>query len=223
MLLVDEGALQREIDEARDDVVLPDRDLAQQQRNARRRLQQLEGLADLLVGLVDLVEEQEARDFQVLELAQDELELGNLALVGLAHDHGRVDRRQHRAHVMNELDRARTIDEGIAVAHEGGGGDGELDAHLVVAGFLAGIADGRAGVHGALSLHRPGAGEDSLEQRRLAALERPDQRNAPWALWYAFLVSHHCLPRFSRSALRRVRVSIVSGEWGRWQVRILTE
>jgi hypothetical protein len=130
-------------------------------------------------GLVDLVEEQEARDLQVLELAQDELELGNLAFVGLAHDHRRVDRRQHRAHVMNELHRARTIDECIAVAHEGGGGDGEFDAHLVVAGFLAGVADGRAGVDSALSLHRPSAGEDSLEQRRLAALEWPDQRNAP--------------------------------------------
>ena len=116
---------------------------------------------------------------QVLELAQDELELGNLALVGLAHDHRRVDRRQHGAHVVNELDRARAIDEGVAVAHEGGGGDGELDAHLMVAGFLAGVADGGAGVHGALPLHRPGAGEDRLEQRRLAALERPDQRNAP--------------------------------------------
>ena len=43
VLLVDEGTLQREIDEADDDVVLPDRDLAQQQRDARRRLQQFAG------------------------------------------------------------------------------------------------------------------------------------------------------------------------------------
>ena len=41
VLLVDKGALEREIDEAGDDVVLPDRDLAQHQRHARGRLQQL--------------------------------------------------------------------------------------------------------------------------------------------------------------------------------------
>ena len=62
MLAVDEGALQREVDEAGDDVVLPDRDVAQHQRHAARRLQHLERLAHAGVGLVDLVEEQDARD-----------------------------------------------------------------------------------------------------------------------------------------------------------------
>jgi len=49
----------------------------------------------------------------------------------------------------------------------------------VDASFLAGVADRGPGVHGALPLHPSGAGEDRFEQRRLAALERPDQRNAP--------------------------------------------
>ena len=62
VLLVDERAFQREIDEAGDDVVRPDRNLAQHQRHARRRLQDLQGLANALVGLVDLVQEQEAGD-----------------------------------------------------------------------------------------------------------------------------------------------------------------
>jgi hypothetical protein len=48
MLLVDMGALEREVDETDDDVVGPDRDLAQHQRHARGRLQQLERLAHAL-------------------------------------------------------------------------------------------------------------------------------------------------------------------------------
>ena len=181
VLLVDKGPFEREIDEAGNDIALPDRDLAQQQRHPRRRLQNLQAFTDLLVGLVDLVEEQEARNFQIFQLAQDELELGHLALVRFAHHDGGVDRGQHRAHVVHEFDGAWTIDERVAVAHEGGGGDGKLHAHLVITGLLAGVADGGPGFDAALTLHRAGAGEDRLEQCRLAALERPDQRNAPRA------------------------------------------
>ena len=133
VLLVDMGALEREVDEAGDDLARPDRNLPQHQRNARRRLQDLQRLAHALVGLVDLVEEQEARDLQLFELAQDQLQLRHLALVGLADDDGGVDRRQRRAHVVHELDRARAIDEGETVAEIIGGGEGELDAHPVVA------------------------------------------------------------------------------------------
>ena len=71
--------------------------------------------------------------------------LRQLALVGFAdHDRG-IDRRDRGAHVVREFDRAGTIDEGIAVAHEVGGGGGEADAHLVMAGLGAGIADGSSG------------------------------------------------------------------------------
>ena len=100
------------------DLAGPDRDLPQQQRHARRRLQHRQRLAHALVGLVDLVEEQEARDLELFELAQDQLQLRDLLLVDLADDDGGIDRRQHRAHVVDELDRARTIDEGVGVAHE---------------------------------------------------------------------------------------------------------
>ena len=114
MLLVDKGALQREIDEAGDDVAVEGRDLAQQELRARRRLQQREHVVNGGVGLVDLVQEQEARNLLVLELAQDELQLRDLLFVHLADDDGGIDRRQRRAHVMDELDRARAIDEGVS-------------------------------------------------------------------------------------------------------------
>ena len=70
------------------------------------------------IGLVDLVEEQDARDFLVFQLAQDELKLRDLLLVHFADDDGDVDRRQHRAHVVDELDRAGAIEKRVGVAHE---------------------------------------------------------------------------------------------------------
>ena len=179
MLAVDEGALEREVDETGDDLVLPDRNLAQQQPRARRRLQQLERLAHPPVGLVDLVEEEKARDFQIFQLAQHELQLRHLALVRLAHHHRGVDRRQRGAHLVDELDRTRTVEERIVVAHETGGGDRDLDAHLVMARLLAGVAHRRAGLDRALALDRVGAGEQRFQERGLAALEGPDQCNAP--------------------------------------------
>ena len=156
MLAIDEGALQRQIDEARDQIAVPDRNLAQHQRNPRRRLQSRERLADALVGAVDLVEKQKARDPEILEFAQDNLKLRQLAFVGLADHHRGIDRRDRGAHVVRELDRTGAVDEGVAVAHETGSGGGEPDAHLVTAGLGAGIADGSSGVDAAGA--RDGAG-----------------------------------------------------------------
>src|SRR6185312_16932111 len=182
VLLVDIGALEREIDKAGNEIAVPDRDLPQQQRNARGRLQQLEGLAHALVGLVDLVEEQEARDVLLFKLAQDQLQLRHLLLVGFAdHDRG-VDRRQHAAHVVDEFDRARAIDEGVIVAHELGGGDRGFHAHLVMTRLLAGVADGGAGR--ALARDGAGARKNGFQERRLAALERAHQRDAPGTLGF---------------------------------------
>ncbi len=221
MLLVDVGAFEREVDEADDDIVRPDRNLAQHQRHARGGLQQFQGLADALVGLVDLVEEQEARDFQVFELAQDQLQLRDLLLVRLAHHHRGVDRGQRRAHIVNEFDRAGAIDEGVVVAEEIRGRDRELDAHLVVTRFRRSIADRRAGLDRSLSRDRAGARQDRLKQRGLAALEGAHQCDAPGTLGTGAAVSCHVrLPsaELPRSAVCWFRDNIVSGEraTGKW-------
>ena len=113
VLLVDEGALEREIDEAGDDVAREGRNLPQQQLAARGRLQHREHVVDGGIRLVDLVEKQEARNLLLFELAQDELQLRDLLLVQLAHHDRGVDRGQRRAHVVDEFDRAGTIDEGV--------------------------------------------------------------------------------------------------------------
>ncbi len=73
VLAIDEGAFQREIDEAGDDVVLPDRHLAQHQRLAACRLQHRHDVADARLGLVDLVDEQEVGNAAIFQLLQDQL------------------------------------------------------------------------------------------------------------------------------------------------------
>ena len=200
MLLVDECAFEREIDKAGDDLAGEGRDLPQQQLAARRGLQHPQHLVDGRVRLVDLVDEQEARNLLLFELAQDELELRNLLLVELAdHDRG-VDGRQRRAHVVDELDGAGTVDEAVVIAHEIGGGDGDLDAHPVMARLLAGVADGVACLDRALARNGAGAGEDRFEQRGLAALERAHQRDAPWTRSSCAVLCHLPPPLLTRDA-----------------------
>src|SRR5258708_10601504 len=82
VLAIDEGAFQRQVDEAGDQVAVPDWNLPQHQRYPRRRLQGRKRLADALVGPVDLVEKQKARDAEIFEFAQDNLKLRQLFIVG---------------------------------------------------------------------------------------------------------------------------------------------
>src|SRR5262249_12259766 len=132
------------------------------------------------ISLVDLVEEQEVGNLQVLELAQDQAQLRDLLFVHFANHDGRVDCRQRRAHIMGELDRSRTIDESISVAHAcRGRGRKSLDAPMGPP-FLTGTPHRGASLDGALTLDRAGAGEYRFEERGLATLERAHQCNAPW-------------------------------------------
>jgi hypothetical protein len=64
---------------------------------------------------------------------------------------------------MDELDRAGTVDERITVFHEGRCGDRVLNAHLMMAGFLAGIPDRGAGLNGSLPLHGARPREDRFK------------------------------------------------------------
>ncbi len=185
---IDEGALQREIDEAGDDAVLPDRDLPQQQRRLRGRLEHGQRLADAQVGLVDLVEEQDARDAEVFELAQDHAQRRQLALVRLADHDRRVAQRQDIARLMGEFDRAGKVDEGEAVAEIIDRGDIGLDAGRVGAGLGARIADRGAVAHRALARQGAGAGEETFEQSGLAALERADDREQPRPAHASFVI-----------------------------------
>ena len=136
MLAIDVGALERQIDEAGDDVVLPDRDLAKHERLTARRLQHRHDVAHARLGLVDLVDEEEMRNAAILELLEDELQRRHLLLVGLAHHDRRVAGGERVGGVGLELDRARAIEEGETVAEKIDGRRVELDAHAVMARLL---------------------------------------------------------------------------------------
>jgi len=175
---VDVGAFQRQVDRADDDAVLAQRDLAQQERGRTRRLQHLQRVADGNGRLVDLVQEQDARDAELVEPAHDQLQGRDLLLVGLGDDHGEVAGGEHGLGLEGELDGAGAVDEGQAVAHEFGGGDRRLDAHRMVAGFGRMVADGAPGRNGILPRDGAGARQDRFKKGCLAACEGTDNGDA---------------------------------------------
>src|SRR6516162_613846 len=203
VFLVNERTFQRQIDEPGDDLSGERRDLTQDQLGARGRLQQAEHVTHARIGLVDLVEEQQAGYLRVFQLAQDELELRNFLFIHFTDDDGGVDRRQYRAHVVSEFHRTRTIEKGVIVAHEIGRGGRQLDAHAVMARLFAGVAYRIAGFDRPLARNRAGAREDRFKQCRLAALDRTDQRNAARprrACAIAAICPHRYLPHASPKA-----------------------
>ena len=179
VLAVNKSALEREIDEASRDPVLPDGYLAKQKRCARGRLKQGERVAKPCGRGVDLVEEEDARQAHVLDLAQDHLERRRLFRIRLTDNDGRVANGEHIAHLMHELDGARAIDEGVAVTEEFRGRNIGFHAHRVGASLRARIPDARSRAHAALAGDGAGARQQSLEKRRLSALKRPDDRDEP--------------------------------------------
>ena len=190
VLAIDKGTLQRKIDETLDQFALPDRNLPQHQRDARRRLQRRKRLADALVGAIDLVEEQKTRNAEIFQFTQDDLKLRQLFLVCLADYHRGIDCGDRSTHVVREFHRAGTINKGISVAHEACGGGSEADAHLVVAGLGAGVAEGSTGIDTAGARDRAGARQYRFEKCGFTALEWAHQRNAPWTAGTSDVLSH---------------------------------
>src|SRR5271166_322606 len=173
-LTVDEGALEREIDESRRDAVFPDRNLTQEQGRPGSRLEHLECLAQASARLVDLVEKEDSRRPDFLEFAQDDLQRRNLARICFAYDDDRIANRKRVSHVVDEFDRAGTVEEGQPVAHIVDAGDVRLDAHRVTARLGAGIAYARALPHGPLPRQTAATGQYPLEEAGFSALKWPD-------------------------------------------------
>ena len=117
------------------------------------------------------------RNLQIFQLAQDQLQLRDLFLVGLAHHHGGIHEGQHGAHVVDELDRPRTIDEGVAVPHERGGRHRQLDAHLY--GAIRGWHPDRGAPRPCQAPNRAGARQDRLGSVVLPLWNRPNSA-IPW-------------------------------------------
>ena len=130
---------------------------------------------------IDLVEEQEAGNAAVLQLLHDQLQRRHALGVGLAHDDGGVAGGQRQRTFVLEFDRAGRVDEGEAVAEEGGVGNVELDAHAVVARFRGSVSNRVPVRHLALARDGAGANEDGFEQGGLAGEIGPNQCDAAGA------------------------------------------
>jgi hypothetical protein len=175
VLAVNVRPLQRQIDGANRDARFPNGDLPQDERHGRRRLEQLQGLADAGVGLVDLVEKQHAGDLAGLERAHGDLQRGDFAHVGFAHDDGQITADQRGVGIMGIFDGAGAINEGVAIAEVGGVGDIGFHAHGVGASLGGAIADRIASRHGAGGTDGPGSLQDRFQKRRFARRERSHQ------------------------------------------------
>ena len=182
VLLVDEGALQREVHEARHDRALHDGQLTQDQWLRGRGLQPFEHVARRRVGLVHLVDEQDARQVDLVQLLEDQLQGRCLLVVRLADDDGDISTAERGALVLREFDGARAIDEGVAIAEVGGGRGVEFDTHAVGARLGCCVADGGLVRHPALARDGAGAEQDGFEECGLAAEIGAHQCNAPRAL-----------------------------------------
>ena len=151
------GAFADEIDITSDGLALDHRNLAHNQRLAGNRLQRLHGLCEALCGGVDLVDEDDVRNVAHIEKAQDRRQHDGARRVRLADhhcdigDHGAVHR------LLQEFDRAGAIQHRPVVAEIVEARRQDFRAHIPVARFGRGVADGIAVLRRALARHRPAA------------------------------------------------------------------
>ena len=103
-------------------------------------------------------------------------------------DDGGVADGQGVTHVVDEFDRARSVEEGEPVAEVIDAGDIGLDAHGVAARLRARIADAGAFAHRALPRHAAAARQDPLEKAGFAALKRSDDRDQTGARDAIFVI-----------------------------------
>ena len=120
-------------------------------------------------------------DASIFELLENDLKRGDAFGIGLADDDGRVARRERERAFMLEFDGAGAIYEGEGVAEEAHVGDVEGDAHAVVAGFGARVADRRLVGDGTGPLNGAAAGQNGFEERGLTAQIGADECDAAGA------------------------------------------
>ena len=199
VLAIDEGPFEGEIDKAPHDVILPDWDLAQKQRRGTCRLQVAQNVAQPAVGTVDLVDEDEAGDIDVVELLEDQLESGNLLVVGFADDDGGIASHEGGARLLAEFDRAGAIDKGEGLTHELDGGCVEFDTHAMRPGFRRRIADRRLFGNLALARNGPEAEQDGFEKGGFAAQIGSHECDAPRTLTFSAVCAAHLGPPYDCS------------------------
>ena len=175
-----EGAFERQIDVTGHDLVFPDGNLAQQQRQIAGFLQHGKNLAERAARLVDLVDEHEMGNLEIGETLQIRLEHLNLGGFRLDDDDGRIHALDRVQRILQEFDRTGAVEEGETLIQIGGSRAIDLDAHLARAGFRTAVADGVALGDGSFARRRSGGEQNALQQRGLAAAVRSYQGHGAW-------------------------------------------
>ncbi len=111
------SSFQRDIDEAGHLLAVADRDPAGDQRRGAHRLQRLEQALDRAARLIDPVDEDHVRDAERLELAQRRFGEQGAVGIGIDDDDGEIGGGDAQRRIGGEADRARRVDQRIAVAH----------------------------------------------------------------------------------------------------------
>jgi hypothetical protein len=220
-LLVAEGPLAHQVDEAGHLVTVADRHLAQHQRPGRDRLERVHQVLHAHVDLVHLVDEEHVRDLVVVEEAEDRPQ-GKGPLQLRLGDHDRnVGRHQGVAAFLAQLDRAGTVDEAPLLAQILGMGEVGLDAHLPGARLGRAVAQGAAFGDRALAVDRAGREQQALEQRCLAARIGADEHGTARRGYR--LCGHVFLPFFGPAAEALWRVFVACRQWFQTDPALATE
>ena len=135
MLAIDVSALERQIDEAADNSVFPDRDLPQQEGLRRDLLKDRQRFAQRTIRLVDLVDEQRMRNSEIGQTFQVRLQHARLGRFRFANHDGRVDGGQCVQRFLQKLDRARAIQESECLIQVARCGAIRFHRHLACARF----------------------------------------------------------------------------------------
>ena len=119
VLLVDVGPLQREIDEAGDDVAVDQIGICRSSSGTRDAGCSSASVSRTRLSTLSILFRNRKRGILSSSSSRRiNCKLRNFLFVGLAHHDGGIDHRQRGAHVVHELDRAGTVDERVGVAHE---------------------------------------------------------------------------------------------------------
>ncbi len=192
MLAIDISALERQIDKAGDDAVVPNGNLAQHEGLFRNVLQCRQHFAQGARRLVDLVDEQQVRDAEVGQPLQIGLQHKRLVGLWLADHDGYIDARQHVRCFLQKFDGARAIEDGETFVHVMRGGCVHFHAHLAGASFRGRITHRVLGRHRTFARNRAGDGKNAFQERRLAAPVRSHQGHCTWPT-SSVLSRHSCL------------------------------
>ncbi len=171
------GPLKGDIDEAGDLLAVADRYLPCDQRRNAHRLERGQQVADLAMGLVDPVDENEVGDAKLVEHPQRRGGEGRPGRIRIDDDDGKVGNGDAERRVARKADRAGRIDDRVTVAEIGEIVEIGFGGAAARPGFLTAVADARLVGDRTMPVSRTAGEEKCFGQGCLARAGRSDQRD----------------------------------------------